>query len=116
MPSSYSALLISSILYTASNRAAMLLNAVHGSGSLGTNVRGTGAGCLLCCAGIGQHMNRIATEIRIAFMLRLLETGDGIAGLVDASTGISSGIIAPSKVGRADGCCEQNGSQLVGSS
>jgi hypothetical protein len=94
----------------------MLLNAVHGSGSLGTNVLGTGAGCLLCCAGIGPDINRIATEIRIALMLRLLETDDGIAGVVDPSTRISSGIIAPLKPGRADGSCEQNGPQLVGSS
>src|SRR5260370_28702921 len=50
----------------------MRLNAMHGSGSLGTKVLGTIAGSYLCGAGIGTPRNRIATEIRTALMLRLL--------------------------------------------
>src|SRR5260370_27104725 len=52
---------------------------MHGSGSLGTNVLCPIVGCLLCCAGIGPHISKIATEIRIALMLRLLQPYYGIA-------------------------------------
>jgi hypothetical protein len=55
---------------------------VHGSGSLGTNVLGTGVGCLLCWAGIVPDINKIATEIRITLMLRLLQPSYGIATFV----------------------------------
>src|ERR1700682_4663185 len=44
---------------------------MHGSGSSGTNVLCTGAACFLCWAGIAPDINKIATEIRIALMLRL---------------------------------------------
>src|SRR5712692_3351641 len=52
---------------------------MHGSGSSGTNVLGTGAGCLLCWATTGPDISKIATEIRIALMLRLLQPYYGVA-------------------------------------
>src|SRR5437588_8468935 len=60
----------------------MRLNAMHGSGSSGTNVLCTMVGCLLCCANIDPDISRIATEIRIALMLRLLQPYYGIAALL----------------------------------
>src|SRR6266576_4361456 len=60
----------------------MRLNAMHGSGSSGTNVLCTIVGCLLCCANIGPDISRIATEIRIALILRLLQPYYGIASLL----------------------------------
>src|SRR5882724_3079169 len=55
---------------------------MHGRGSLGTNVLCTIVARLLCWAGIGPHINRIATEIRTALMLRLLRRCLGIAALL----------------------------------
>src|SRR5882757_2447438 len=60
----------------------MRLNATHGSGSSGTNVLCTIVGCRRCWAGIGPDITKIATEIRIALMLRLLHHYYGFAGLV----------------------------------
>src|SRR5258708_39462635 len=57
----------------ASNRAAIPLNAVHTSGSSGTNVRCTGIACFLCWAGNGPDRSKIAKENRIALILRLLQ-------------------------------------------
>src|SRR4029077_954183 len=62
----------------ASRRVAIRLNATHGSGSSGTNVLCTGVGSLLCWADTGPAISKIATEIRIALMLRLL----GLFGIV----------------------------------
>jgi hypothetical protein len=59
----------------------MLLKAAQGSGSLGTNVRGTGAGSLLCWASIGPARNKIATEITMALIAPPPITMD--AGLAD---------------------------------
>src|SRR5260370_38532547 len=55
---------------------------MHGSGSSGTNVFCTIVGCLLCWANIGPDISKIATEIRIALMLRLLQPYYGIAASV----------------------------------
>src|SRR5260370_15891847 len=59
----------------------MWLNATHGRGSEGTNVLSTIAGCLLFWASTGPDISKIATEIRIALMLRLLHHY-GVAALV----------------------------------
>jgi hypothetical protein len=72
---------------------------MHGCGSLGTNVLGTGVACVLCCASIGPHISKIATEIRIVLMLRLLEAYYGFTALDDASGRLSRGIIALLKLG-----------------
>jgi hypothetical protein len=72
---------------------------MHGCGSLGTNVLGTIVACLLCWASRGPHTRKIATEIRIALMLRLLETYYGITALDGMSARLSSGIITPLKLG-----------------
>src|ERR1700730_13268895 len=55
---------------------------MHGSGSSGTKVLCTIVGCLLCWASIGPDVSKIATEIRIALMLRLLQPYYGIAASV----------------------------------
>src|SRR5260370_12991969 len=55
---------------------------MHGRGSSGTNVLCTIVGCLLCWANIGPDISRIATEIRTALMLRLLQPYYGIAASV----------------------------------
>src|SRR6266446_2164923 len=51
----------------------MASNAVHTSGSSGTNVRCTGTGRFLCWAGMGPDRSKIAKENRIALILRLLQ-------------------------------------------
>src|SRR6266704_2786633 len=53
----------------------MRLNAMHGSGSSGTNVLCTIGGCLLCWASTGLDISKIATEIKIVLMLHLLPRG-----------------------------------------
>src|SRR5260370_3930312 len=55
---------------------------MHGRGSSGTNVLCTIVGCLLCWANIGPDISKIATEIRTALMLRLLQPYYGIAASV----------------------------------
>src|ERR1700736_2737012 len=55
---------------------------MHGSGSSGTKVLCIIVGCLLCWASIGPGISKIATEIRIALMLRLLQPYYGIAASV----------------------------------
>src|SRR5260370_26401216 len=55
---------------------------MHDCGSYGTNVLWTGIACFLCWAGIGPDINKIATEIRIALILRLLQPHYGITALV----------------------------------
>src|SRR5258708_25565558 len=62
----------------------MASNAVHTSGSSGTNVRCTGIACFLCWAGIEPDISKIATEIRITLMLGLLQPYFGIATLLRA--------------------------------
>src|SRR6266446_3973143 len=58
---------------------------MHGTGSSGTNVLCTIVGSLLSWASIAPHINKIATEVRIALMLLLLQHYYGIAALVRPS-------------------------------
>src|SRR2546429_9794949 len=55
---------------------------MHGRGSSGTNVLCTIVGTLLSWASIAPDINKIATEVRIALMLLLLQPYYGIAALV----------------------------------
>src|SRR6267143_3524801 len=55
---------------------------MHGTGSSGTNVLCTIVGSLLSWASIAPDINKIATEVRIALMLLLLQPYYGLAALV----------------------------------